>query len=169
MKILLAIVLFSLSACAVTGKKNSSLSFATAMSFKIGTTLEKDASEKIGLTGIRSDKNGYYTVNYDDPKTGYQRLSLNFDLETQILKSILWIPTDGEREITLSGAREQFKNAQFVETSENVGTAHSFSRILIYSDDERGISIRYNPNSQAVEALAKYDPTIRAPANSRQK
>lgn len=168
MRYLLILILFSLSACASVDKM-SSLNFITAMNLKIGSTSEKDATEKIGMAGVRSEKNGYYTIDYDDPKTGYQRLSLNFDSETQILKSILWIPTEGEKELTLLGAQEHFKNAHFVQVKESTSNSHSVSSMLVYIDEQKGISIRYNPNSQAVEALAKYDPSARTPANSKKK
>jgi len=85
------------------------------------------------------------------------------------LSSLLWIPTEDEKEVSLDGARASFKEASFKMSEEDNSSPHAISRIILYTDEVTGITIRYNPSSRFVEAIAKYDVSTRAPAAMDQK
>lgn len=169
MKYLYLAIVLLFSGCAGMNLSPKSLKYETASNFKIGISTEHDVAQKLGASTSKSEKDSFYTLNYDDPKTGFQRLSLNFNKATKTLLSVLWIPTEGEPESSLNGAKEQFKNSKFERVETSNSDSHSISDIIVFVDSKNGISIRYNPTAQFVEAIARYDADLRAPSATKNK
>ena len=132
------------------------------MQFEIGTARESAIVERLGSPSTRIEKKGYYTLIYNGGQTGLQRLSLNFD-NNKILSSLLWIPAENENEISLERAMAGFKGANFKVSEKDDGSTHAISKITFYTDETSGTTIRYNPSSQYVEGIAKFDIKSRAP------
>jgi len=147
----------------------SKLQYERVFQFRPGTTTEADVVSAVGTPSTRVDKNGYYILSYSAPQTGFQRLSLNFSSLNNKLSSLLWIPGEGESKISLDGARAGFKEAIFEVSNENSSSPHAISKITLYEDKRMGITIRYNPSSDLVEAIAKYDINYRDPAAIEKK
>ncbi len=168
MKYIIASLLFFLVACALPFKvsKNSNLHYDKILSLKIGTDTEGDIIKFLGAPTNRSSKTDHYTFNFDDPKTGFQRLSLNFLKQNKKLLSILWIPH--ENEFTLQKAKSDFKDAHFKKVSEENSNPHMVLDIVNFVDENLGISIRYNNMSGSVEGISMFDVNTRIPASSEE-
>lgn len=160
-------ILFFLSACASTPNIKGSL-YEKAFNFQVGVSTEAEVVKALGIPSSRTLKDEYYVLEYDIPETGIQRLSLNFRNNNK-LSSLLWVPSEGEKEITLEGAKASFKGAKFKTVEREDKGSHSISKTILYIDEASGITIRYNPSSNYVEAIAKHDVDSRIPAGQKKK
>ena len=158
---------FFLSGCALNpaNQKASTLQYDRVLSFGIGVSNERDVVETLGMPTSRIVKNGYYTLTYDDPATGFQRLSVNFISASRKLSGFLWIPRQDEKEFTLGTAKAGFKNADFKEVRDVGNNPHFVSEVVSFVDEKSGITIRYDRRSHKVEAIARYDVSNRVPAS----
>jgi hypothetical protein len=172
MKIKVILLAFFLSSCA-TGTKTSqvdSLSFERVRAFTEGTSTENDIVAILGSPTSRTEERGYYTLHYDSPKTGMQRLSLNFLVEGHVLTGLLWIPREGEKEYSLGPAKAGFMNANFKEVINSVDNPHAVSvDDVSYIDEKSGVTIRYDRLQKNVAAIAMYDSNTRLPAEAEKK
>lgn len=166
MKISKLLFLFFLSACATVPdtQQSRSLEYNKILEFKIGTSAESDVVKVLGAPASRIEKNGYYTLNYVDPKLGNQRLSINFSKANQKLSGFLWIPQEDEKEFFLEQAKASFKNSNFKEVQDIDSNPHAVSKVISFIDEKSGVTIRYDRSRSAVEAIAVYDMTNRVPA-----
>lgn len=171
MKYLILGLLSFLPACAsqLNNQTVSSLQYDRVIQLHVGETTESDVVKTLGAPATRVERDGYYILNYNTPETGFQRLSLNFSNANNKLSSLLWIPTEGEKEISLEGAKASFKAASFKVSEKDNSSPHAISKVIFYTDDTTGVTIRYNPSSNLVEAIAKYDVSLRAPTATEQK
>lgn len=160
-----------LTACASQSNNQniSALQYDRIFQFHVGAMTDADVIKILGMPSTRVERIGYYILNYNTPQTGFQRLSLNFNNANNKLSSLLWIPTEGEKEVSLDGARASFKEENFKVSEEDNSSPHAISKIILYTDEATGITIRYNPSSHFVEAIAKYDVSSRAPTATDQK
>lgn len=171
MKYLILGLLSLLAACAsqTHDQTVSALQYDKVIQLRIGETTASDVVQVLGEPTARMERNGYYVLNYNSPQSGFQRLSLNFNHANNQLSSLLWIPTEGEKEISLEGAKARFKEAKFKMTEKDNSSPHAISKVVFYTDDTTGVTIQYNPSSNVVEAIAKYDVSSRTPAATEQK
>ncbi len=166
MRYLLSFLMFLFVGCAheLNAQKSSALQYKNILNFKIGSSNSEEIQQLLGHPNERVEKDNYYTLRYNDPETGIQRLSLNFLKVNNLLSGYLWIPTKDEKEIYLPDAKASFKNAKYKENFENNENPHAISNVVSYIDDVIGVLIRYDMKTKTVEAIAKYDVNIRAPA-----
>lgn len=171
MKYLILGLLSLLAACALQTHDQtvSALQYDKVIQLHVGETTASDVVNILGEPTARMERNGYYILNYSTPKSGFQRLSLNFNQANNKLSSLLWIPAEGEKEISLDGAKARFKDANFKMIEKDNSSPHAISKVVLYTDDTTGVTIQYNPSSNVVEAIAKYDVSSRAPAATEQK
>lgn len=172
MKYLILGLLSFLAACASqpNNQNASSLQYDKVMQLHIGETTGSDVVKTLGVPSARVERSGYYILNYNTPQTGFQRLSLNVNNANNKLASLLWIPTEGENESSLERAKASFKDAKFKMTEKDNSSPHAISKVVVYTDDTTGVTIQFNPSSNLVEAIAKYDASSpRAPATAEQK
>lgn len=171
MKYLILGLLSFLAACASQSNNQtvSVLQYDKVFQLHVGETAESDVVKMLGVPSARVERNGYYVLNYNTTQDGFQRLSLNFNNTNNKLSSLLWIPAEGEKEISLEGAKARFKAASFKMSEKDNSSPHAISKIVFYTDDTAGVTIRYNPSSNLVEAIAKFDVSSRAPAATEQK
>lgn len=167
----LIITFLLLSACISNSTRQNvlELNYNTISHLNVGSTTEAEAVTALGIPSSRVEKNGYYILNYYTLKTDVQRLSLNFDSSTKKLASMLWIPMEGEQEISLAGAKARFSKGAFKSFDEDTSSPHAISKITLYTNEDAGVSIRYNPTTELVEAIAKYDIPAREPATNQPK
>jgi hypothetical protein len=169
MKYAYLILLSFLVACASkTAGPSFSLDYDKVFRLEVGKTTEADAVKTFGSPASRSEKNEYYTLIYNSPSTNHQRLSMNFG-KNKVLMSFLWIPSENEKESSLAGAKSVFKEAKFKVTEEDSSSPHMVSKVVLYTDEKSGTIIRYNPSSNLVEAIAKYDGSLRSPAGDEKQ
>lgn len=164
--LILVILIFGVSCASFHSPQSYSEKLSEILDLQIGMATESDVHAILGPSEERVERDGYYTLNYNDPKTGYQRLSLNFGND-KILKGLLWIPYTGETEDTVEGAKSLFKDAHFVKTVTDLSSPHVISFADDYTDEKKGVIIRYVGKS--VEAIVKFDPSQRLPADSSKK
>jgi hypothetical protein len=171
MKYLILVLLFFLSACVSksNSQNNSALEYERIFQFHVGVTTENDVVKILGKPSGRVERSGYYIIDYHAPQTGFQRVSLSFNNTNNLLSSLLWIPTEGDKEITLDGAKAAFAKENFKVSEVDSGSVHALSKIFLYTDEDLGITIRFNPSSNLVEAIAMYDAQLRAPAATIKK
>ncbi|MGE3760585.1 MAG: hypothetical protein AB7H97_22665 [Pseudobdellovibrionaceae bacterium] len=172
MRYLLLLWLISLSACALAPRSSKvmTLSYERVFEFKIGESLESDIVEVLGVPENRFENKGYYVLNFSDPRTGYQRISLNFTSADKKLNSILWIPFKGEKESSLEELKELTENRVLEEEQEDNYNPHFIMpKVVLLRDKKNGLVIRYNKDQDLVEAIAKYDVLNRLPANTEKK
>lgn len=103
-------------------------------------------------------------LKYADSTTGAQRLTVTVPTSHNLISEILWIPYQGEQEVTLSGAKSGFKNALFREIPQVNQNSHSLGQAALYVDEISGVTIRYDKALREVEAIAIYGVNSRAPA-----
>ena len=164
----MVILFFSfLSACASNSNldKSSALSFEKVRLFKVGVSSENDVVKALGQPAERTEKDGYFTLTYNDPKTSFQRLSVNFISGNGVVTGILWIPSESDKEFSLDSAKLNFKNAKFQESPSDDRNPHIISDVKSLTDENLGVVIRFNRKS--VEAIALYDVKSRLPSATR--
>lgn len=171
MKYLILGLLSLLAACASqTHDQNvSALQYDKVIQLHVGETTASDVVKVLGVPSARVERNSYYILNYNAPQSGFQRISMNFNNVNNKLSSLLWIPAEGEKEFSLDGAKARFKDANFKMIEKDNSSPHAISKVVFYTDDTTGVTIQYNPSSNVVEAIAKYDVSSRAPAATEQK
>ncbi|MFN7903719.1 MAG: hypothetical protein ACK5P5_00910 [Pseudobdellovibrionaceae bacterium] len=169
MKYVILVFLSFLTACASQSNNRNTLalSYDRVFQLHVGSTTETDVVKIFGKPSARVQRNGYYILDYHSPQNGFQRLSLSFDNKNSHLSSLLWIPSEDEKEISLDGAKATFKESTFKVSEEGSHGSHAVSKIILYTDDSKGVTIRYNPSSNVVEAIAKYDANLRAPSATK--
>lgn len=162
----IVLITFLLSACVTkNANSSSSLAYENIRNFVVGSTTQADVLATLGSPTNAAAEGEHLLVSYDDPKTGAQRLSLSFSSKTDKLSSVLWIPKESEKEYSLKQAQEGFKNASFKEVVNERKNPHALSLATVsYIDSKSGVTIRYNQNQKAVEAIAIYDGSVRIPA-----
>lgn len=167
MKYMISMSLLFLTACASPSRNitTSNLTYEKVLNFKIGATSETEVIKLLGTPSSRAERTDYHVLVYNDPQTGFQRLSLNFNNSTKLLTTLLWVPADGEKEISLGGAKEGFNGVSFKQVDEDTSSPHAISKIILFVDEKSGVTIRYNPTVKVVEAIAKYDIGTRSPSN----
>lgn len=168
MKMKIGLLALFLSACATSNVVDNSLTYEKVRAFKVGVSKQADIFAALGSPTNQSEEPGRYTLIYDDPKTGAQRLSLTFAEDK--LSSILWVPYEGEKEFSLVNVKAEFKNASFKEVIENIKNPHLITLSAVsYVDEKSGVTIRFDRNQNYVEAIAIFDPKIRFPADSEKR
>lgn len=170
MKHVFAILALIISGCSSKpiDLRLKALNYSTINSINIGTTDEKDIIALLGPPQNRSDESNVYTFNYDDPGTGFQRLSVNFFPSNKKVMSVLWLTRDYEPESSLNEAKKKFKNAKFKEIVENENNPHNITANFIsYIDDDLGVTIRYDTGTKKVEGIARFDVLHRMPADTK--
>jgi hypothetical protein len=159
---------FFLTACASNpaSRQLTSLQYDKVLNLGIGVSNESDVVKALGVPTNRNEKNGYYTLNYVDQTTGFQRLSVNFLSAGGKLSGILWIPRQDEKESTLVEAKAGFKQANFKEIRNEDSNPHFISGVISIVDEKSGVTIRYDQRAKMVEAIARYDVSSRVPATT---
>lgn len=167
MKLFMFISLSLIVGCASPSvQKTNRVSLENLRSLAVGKTSEKEFTDILGYSNDRSEKGGYYTLNYYDQETQAQRISANFSKDSKTLMGYIWIPAEGEKEITLEGAKTRFQKVEFKEEVVPKGDGHSQTEITIYKDVKSGTLIRYNKTYRLVEAIGMYDVNSRVPATA---
>lgn len=167
MRYILTIIIFLLASCATGPSSSKSITYQTVRSLKMGEQTSHEIRKVLGEPTSKTESDERYTYQYDDPKTGFQRLSLDFLAFNDKLDSALWIPRESEVEYSIDTVKADFKNASFETTPEKLNYSHSLNSVVFYKDIKSGVTIRYNVNSKAVEGIALYAPESRAPAKSK--
>jgi hypothetical protein len=169
MRFSIVILIFFLSACAtsITASRVRSVEYNKVRDFVVGFSTESDVVAILGAPTRQTEEKGYYTLSYDDSKTGFQRLSINFLSESHKLLGFLWIPQENEREYSLIQAKAGFKNANFKEVTDVDKNPHAISLdVISYIDEKSGVTIRHDRRQNFVEAIAIYDINNRVPAGT---
>lgn len=104
-------------------------------------------------------------MDYNDPKTDYQKLTININKRDKKLSSLFWTPEEDEAESSLDHAKKIVDNAHYlVKEDKNISRHMVSSGILMYIDRKVGITIRYDKRRDKVEAIALYEKENRVPA-----
>lgn len=162
------IFILLLSACTTSTKQSQSKDFNYQSVSRLvpGQSTEKDVLNILGPPTNRVEEADGITLNYDDPKTNYQRVSANFNKNK--LVGLLWIPRENEKENILEEAKKSFQDANFKKIVESNQNPHYISHSTSFRDDKIGVTILYDEDSDSVEAIARFDVNTRVPAgNSR--
>ncbi len=170
MRLAILVFVFLGAACATRVQMTDAraLNYARVRSLVVGSSTEGEVKGILGSPTGRVLSQGYYTLQYDDPASGAQRLSMNFSSENNKLMDILWIPQEDEREYSLDGAKGGFVGASFKETREDGANPHAHSvGGDIFIDQKAGVTIRYDSIQKVVEAIAIYSPNERIPAEEK--
>lgn len=162
MKLVYVIIFFFLLGCASVQNGVSKIVYSDIIeSLSIGISTELDVTKKLGVAASRIEKKDYYILNYND-SNGFQRVSFNFDKQTQKLTGYLWLPRENEKEISLVQVKSHFKDAQFKESKDDKDVYAQ--NIVLFVDEQRGVTIRFDKKSNIVEAIAEYGTLPRSPA-----
>ncbi len=146
------------------------MKYDTVRSFIVGQSTQLDVLKSFGEPTARIDSKGHYSFRYDDPVTGFQRLTMNFLSENNKLADILWIPQSSENEHALKQTLSGFKGRDFKEVNEENNNPHYISLgSVFYIDKKGGVTIRYNRDQKSVEGIAIYHADIRLPAEQKMK
>lgn len=170
MKKLFILILLIFEISCVTKPSVYSLNFNKIRNLEIGKTTEIEAKKIFGNPISKTQSENYYTVQYNDHKTGAQRLSLSFTSKDKILSSILWVPKVDENEYTLEGAKAGFKNSDFKDLNESDENPHALSSGNFWLVDKNlGVTIRYNKEFKTVDAIGLYSSTLRVPTEQSER
>lgn len=163
------ILIFLLTGCASRSVHHSArnLSLNDLKDITVGKTTESELVVILGEPYSRNQRNGYYTLNYDTFDAKAQRVSATFS-EQGVLIGYLWIPSHEDQEIDLEKAKRLFNGVKFKISETTVPTSHNSTKIVVYSDDSAGISIRYNKNNNVVEAIAFHNRGDRLPTGKKE-
>ncbi len=151
-----------------THNKDSMLKFSTILNFQIGTTGQTDIINILGEPSSIVQSDDYFVINYNDPKTDFQKLSVNINKKDKKLLSLFWSPEEDESESSLDYARKIFDNAHYqVKEDKSIPNHVVSSGILFYIDKKVGVTIRYDKTRSKVEAIALYDRENRIPTSTK--
>lgn len=146
--------------CASTPAQTSksALKFSTILNFKIGATSQDNIVSVLGEPTSIVQKDDYFTMNYNDPETDFQRFSANINRSDKILLSFFWLPNEKEAESSLDYAKNKIYSANFQVEPEKSNSSHMISTgIVFYIDKKVGITLRYDKRRNHVEAIALYE------------
>ncbi len=144
--------------------KDSMLKFSTILNFQIGTTGQTEIINTLGEPSSFVQRDDYFVMNYNDPKTDYQKLTININKRDKKLSSLFWTPEEDEAESSLDHAKKIVDNAHYlVKEDKNISRHMVSSGILMYIDRKAGITIRYDKRRDKVEAIALYEKENRVP------
>lgn len=172
----LAIVIFTysalifLSGCLSTSNYNkaSVLKFPTILNFQIGSTSQADLVNILGEPSNILQGDDYFVMNYNDPKSDFQKLSANVNKSDKKLLSLFWSPEEDELESSLDYAKKIFDKAHYeIKEDKNIPNHVVSSGILFYIDKKSGVTIRYDKTRDRVEAIALYDRETRIPTSTK--
>ncbi len=166
MKCVIVSIMFCLSACVSSlNSPTKSISYKKMLLLNIGATTENEVVNVLGAPADRIEKNGYYTLNYNDDETGFQRAAVNFNSEKK-MSGFLWIPKQNEQESAIKNVTAEFSGSNFKEIPDETNSSHSVSDKISLVDEKSGITIRYDRHRNLVEAIARYSLNNRIPASS---
>ena len=155
---------------------------STQLSSKIGevpfyevrdvVSTQKDETavvKKFGSPSRQTSSEGSYTFHYDDSKSGLPRFLITFAADKKNVIDAIWIPQDTDAEYTLSGAKNAFAGSEFREVVENKkNNPHAFTKGAVnYIDEKSGVTIRYDRDHKATEAIGFYRNDVRIPAQEK--
>lgn len=115
---------------------------------------QQEVVDGLGKPSEKSlEKTGQECWNYNEPVTGYQRLTITFGVDKRT-QSVLWIPLENEREAKLDGILAQYQDLKIspIETKE-VAPPHDLNTETIFSDSKT-ISILHSDHLKRVEAVS---------------
>lgn len=161
----LCLFLFFLSAC--SSKLVSSadfLSYDKVFALSVGNSTARDVIQQFGEPSNKSQKINYEVYNYNDPRTGNQRFAATFVGPEKKLSSFFWVPQEQEKEFSLQGAKSRLTAFSFTENSEPQENPHAFDHTKSLRDEKNGVVIRFIASRNVVEAIGKYDVSLRLPA-----
>ena len=153
---------------ATNHNKISALTFSNILNFQIGTTGEDDLVKVLGKPSSVMQKDNYFVMSYDDPKTGLQKLAASINKTDKKVLSLIWTPEEGESERSLVYAKKVFENSSYQVKDDKDTSAHAMSSdIFFYIDKKSGVTIRYDKKRDKVEAIALYDRENRVPSSTK--
>ena len=148
--------------------KASALKFSTVLNFQIGTTNQADVVNILGEPSNVEQSDNYFIMNYNDPKTDFQKLSVNINKSDKKLLSLFWSPEKDDLERSLDYSKKIIHNAHYrVEEDKKIPSHVVSSGIFFYIDRKAGITIRYDKHRDAVEAIALYERDNRTPSSAK--
>lgn len=148
--------------------KVSDLKFSTILNFQIGATSQADVLSILGKPSDTKETDNYIIMNYNEPETAFQRLSVNINRHNKKVASLFWVPKEGDSESSLDYAKKSFENTDYKVTEEKIISNHTVSSgVLFYIDKKAGVTIRYDKRRDEVEAIALYDRENRIPSSTK--
>lgn len=159
--------LLLLVSCATTPKGGlASINFDKASVILQELRNQDAVVKKFGQPSRKILKNGKEWWDYNEPHTGYQRVSLKFN-DSKQLESVLWMPTPDEPESKLERILDRFPKGKFQPVAESKTPSHSIDTETTYSDS-KSMTILHNDLAKRVEAIAWYlESDERQPARSK--
>lgn len=127
--------------------------FSRTAAIKISETSEDTIKSVFGEPFLENQHGDEYTFLYKDPGTGFHRLSVRFKSNTKKVSSFLWIPTSGEKEVSLEGVMSLFPDNKFEKTIVQT-KAHYLPTEGNLIDRKNGISISYRLGNKSVEGIS---------------
>lgn len=159
MKYLILLISFVASCASMDANRN--ISFETIKNFKAGLTTETEVIAQLGKPQDSQQHLQSHVATYKDAKTGYQLLSLTYNSENKLMRFV-WIPQDNTNESSLKAVKSIFQGTQFSRQDHEL--YHSTSKTSDLTSLETGITIKFNPNTEVVEAIGFFPSKERIPA-----
>lgn len=155
------VLLTSFLASCASMDVNHNISFKTIKNFKPGLTTENEIVALLGKPQESQQNLQSHIATYKDSKTGYQLLSLTYSSENKLMRFV-WIPQDNRDECSLKVVKSIFQDVQF--SRQDHERYHSTSKTSDLTSLEAGITIKFNPSTDIVEAIGFFPPKERIPA-----
>lgn len=171
MRLNLLLVMLFITACTSTqlSSKIGEVHFSEVRDLVSTQKDEIAVLEKFGSPSRRTSIEGFYTLQYDDSKSGLPRFFITLAADKKNVVDAIWIPQPTDAEYTLSGAKNAFAGSEFREVVENKKeNPHAFTKGAVnYIDEKSGVTIRYDRNHKATEAIGFYRNDVRIPAQEK--
>ena len=171
MKINVLIFLLFLCACSshdLLSKNRRDISYNEVRDLVLSQSDEAKIIKKLGTPNEKTSDGNAYTLHYSDPKTSLPRLLVTLLADTNTVIDAIWIPRHDEAEYSLQGAKAAFADLNFKEVAEKKANPHSFSKGAdLFIDEKSGVTIRYDKDHKATEAIGFYHSDSRTPAQQK--
>ncbi len=161
MKIMLLTFIAFIVSCQSTQVIKSNLNFDFVSSLVINESMAENVLEKLGNPEIKLEKDDFYSLNYNDKETGFQRLIVNISKPTNKVIGYLWIPFEGELETSLESLRSRFPSSSFTMKKNLDKKSHNVRYEEFHVDEKSGISISVNPATQNVQVISRFNSNLR--------
>lgn len=161
MKFILLVFAAAIVSCQSTQVKKSNLNFDYISSLVINESAAESVLEKLGNPDIKLEKDDFYSLNYNDKDTGFQRLIVNISKSTNKVIGYLWIPFEGELETRLESLRSRFPSSSFTTKKNLDKKSHNVRYEEFHVDEKSGISISVNPATQNVQVISRFSSNLR--------
>jgi hypothetical protein len=173
MKVFIVIGLF-VQSLGATAETSSMLKFNSLQKMVTGTTKKQQVmavfgqpQEKENLKDLPNSKESGELWKYVEK--GVDRLSISFEVKSDIVQGWDWSVPEGGSEQDLKFALNWFPNASWeVETVKWVNP-HHLPNECYFKDKKQGISVEYNKTRKEVSSISRWDPSRRPSSEKDEK